>query len=163
MGRAIIDQDPGFAHVSASDLLKAAHAQTGEELRTAQKDQLVSNQGALTSALRAWPFPRETHHILLDAHSVIDNDKVLVEIPADAIASLLPNRLIFVFDEPATIVARRLSDARQRPARTAEELEVHQRRSLEVCEHFSELMALPLVAVQSGDTDAFRAALGLQN
>ena len=161
MGRAVIGQDPTVAHVSASDLLKVDHAQTGEELRTAQRELLVSNQSVLASTLMAWPFPSGTRHVLLDAHSVIDNDKVLVDIPIDAIASLSPNRLIFLFDEPANIVSRRLSDTRQRPSRTAEELDAHQKRSLEVCELYSERMAIPLIAVQSGDTNTFRTALGL--
>jgi adenylate kinase len=159
MGRQMIDQDEGIAHVSASDLLKAAHSQTGEQLRTAQHDQLVANQGILAEALENWAFPDTARHILLDAHSVIDNDRVLVDIPVAAIASLSPNRLIFLMDDPSVIVARRLSDDRQRPARTVAELNDHQERSLKVCRGYSESIGVPLLVVKSGDTSKFRAAM----
>lgn len=163
MGRSIIDREAGVAHLSASDLLKAAHSQTGEELRTADQDRLVANQVVLGDALDRWHFPVGTHHILLDAHSVVDNDRTLVDIPVDVIASLAPDRLIFIIDEPATIVARRASDERQRPARTAEELHAHQERSLAVCTDFSNALGVPLTVVRAGDLTEFRAALGLDS
>ncbi|WP_295174299.1 AAA family ATPase [uncultured Brevundimonas sp.] len=161
MGRRVIDQETGIYHVSASDLLKAAHSQTGEELRTAQQDRLVENQQVLASALSEWPFPAGTRHILLDAHSVIDNDKVLVDIPVDAIASLKPSRLIFLTDDPAAIATRRLSGDRPRPVRTTSELNEHQERSLTVCRGYSEEMGVSLVVVKSGDLAGFRAALAI--
>ncbi len=163
MGRRITDRDACIAHLSASDLLRAAHAQTGEELRTAQKDRLVANQEVLGEALNRWDFPMGTHHILLDAHSVVDNDRVLVEIPVQVIASLAPSRLVFITDEPAAIVARRASDKRQRPARTTEELHYHQERSLAVCIEFSEALSVPLSILKAGDLAGFRAALGLDS
>lgn len=162
MGRAVIERNAGVSHVSASDLLKAAHSQTGEELRTAKRDRLVANQGALADALRAWPFPVGTNHVLLDAHSVIDNDRVLVDIPISAIAPLSPNRLIFISDDPAAIAGRRRSDTRQRPIRTPEELDSHQNRSWAVCQGFSEAMRVPLLRIRSGDVLGFRVALGLE-
>jgi len=54
MGRKVIGLDAGIAHLSASDLLKAAHSQSGEELRTAQQDRLVANQLVLKDALSNW-------------------------------------------------------------------------------------------------------------
>ena len=163
MGRSIIDSDAGIEHLSASDLLKAAHSQTGEELRTAHEDRLVANQDVLGDALDKWHFPPGTHHILLDAHSVVDNDRTLVDIPVDVIVSLAPDRLIFIADEPAAIVARRASGERQRPARTKEELHTHQERSLAVCVGFSEALGVPLSIVKSGDMAGFRTALGLSS
>ncbi len=162
MGRKVIGLDAGIAHLSASDLLKAAHSQSGEELRTAQQDRLVANQLVLKDALSNWRFPPGTHHILLDAHSVIDNDRVLVDIPVDVIASLSPDRLIFIRENPEIIVERRLSDTRVRPLRTAEELGRHQERSFIVCQMFSKFLDVPLSVVQSGDLAEFRSVLGLK-
>lgn len=162
MGRRVRDLDPGIAHLSASDLLKAAHSQSGEELRTAQQDRLIANQLVLGDALTSWDFPLGTHHILLDAHSVVDNDRVLVDIPVEVIASLSPDRLIFIREEPEIIVERRLSDTRSRPSRTAKELQDHQERSLAVCNTFSHFLNIPLSVIKSGDLTEFRSVLGLE-
>lgn len=157
--RSFIQSHPAAHHLSASALLKEAHNQDGEELRTAEKGRLVSNQGVLRDQLDAEASRLGAKLVLLDAHSVVDNDNGLVEIPVDVISSLDPDLLLFLHAPVELISQRRKDDSRPRPHRSIEELERHQRSALTVCERYREQLGTPLIVLQSGDTDGFAAAI----
>jgi adenylate kinase len=111
---------PDTLFVSASSLLKAATAASGEALRTASAAQIRRNQARLAGALAAFRAGREALPVLIDAHGVIDNDSAFVRIPLSAIRSLSPDRLILLEAAPAMIAERRAADARSRPQRPIE-------------------------------------------
>lgn len=111
---------PNTLFVSASSLLKAATAASGEALRTASAAQIRRNQARLADALAAYRAGRETMPILIDAHGVIDNDSEFVRIPLSAIRSLAPDQLILLEAEPALVAERRAADTRSRPHRPIE-------------------------------------------
>jgi len=111
------DRHPDTLFVSASSLLTAATAQSGESLRTASPDEIRNNQAKLASALADFCAGREALPVLIDAHGVIDNDSEFVRIPVSAIESLSPHRLILLEAAPAVVAERRAADARPRPQR----------------------------------------------
>lgn len=111
---------PDTLFVSASSLLKAATAESGEALRTASPSEIRNNQARLAGALAAFRAGREALPILIDAHGVIDNDSEFVRIPLSAIRSLSPDRLILLEAPPALVAERRAADARPRPQRPIE-------------------------------------------
>lgn len=111
---------PDTLFVSASSLLKAETAESGEAMRTASPAKIRENQTRLAGALAAFRAGREALPILIDAHGVIDNDSELVRIPLSAIRSLSPDRLILLEAAPALVAERRAADARLRPQRSIE-------------------------------------------
>lgn len=111
---------PDTLFVSASSLLKAATAESGEALRTASAAVIKHNQMRLADALADYRAGREHLPILIDAHGVIDNDEEFVRIPLAAIQSLAPDILILLEAPPERVTAHRASDARPRPIRSPE-------------------------------------------
>lgn len=154
-----LDAHPEWMHFSASDLLKAAHSQSGEQLRTAASDTIKQNQLALGEELDRRRGLQPNRPILVDAHSVIDNDKTLTIIPAETIASLKPLGLIFLAAPVEVIVERRARGDRVRPARTVIELENHQAEALSATREYASALALPIFVLEAGDDAAFAAAL----
>lgn len=115
-----VARHPDTLFVSASSLLKAATAESGEALRTASPANIRNNQVLLAGALAAFRAGREALPILIDAHGVIDNDREFVRIPLSAVRSLSPDRLILLEAAPALVAERRVTAARLRPQRTIE-------------------------------------------
>lgn len=111
---------PKILSVSASSLLKAATAASGESLRTASAQVIRHNQSRLAKALSDYRAGREEFPILVDAHAVIDNDEEFVRVPLTAIQSIGPNLLILLEAPPDRISAHRTSDVRPRPLRSIE-------------------------------------------
>jgi adenylate kinase len=152
----------GFVHVQASELLKRAKEAAGggsvsaEDLR---QGAVLDNQSFLVSAFKAFSSA-ECKNIIFDGHTVIDGGASLIEVPIEVIASIDPAGVIFVWDEPATIARRRLADAkRQRPSRTAAELDEHQRRAETLSRAYAEKLSIPFARVRSGDEDQFATSI----
>ena len=151
LARAVCARNPMVLHLEASALLRAALDQTGEALRTAASNVMVDNQRRLAEAFAAVRATEPNRPVLFDGHSVIDNDAGLVDIPAEVIAPLKPDQIVFVADSGAVIAARRLADARNRPMRTADNLDRHQAHAQAIAQSYAAGLGVPFTLVGSGD------------
>jgi adenylate kinase len=136
------------------------HLHDPERLRTLPRDEIERSQHLLIQgfALRRQQYPQAL--VFLDAHSVIDTDDLLVDIPVKIAEALAPTGIVHISDEVERIQERRLADAaRARPARTLRQLEEYQRRSLAACERFATAVNVLLLDVRSGDTAALTEAI----
>ena len=57
-------------------------------------------------------------HLAMEAHSFIDNDQELADVPAEIIGSLKPFGIILISTTAKKIACQRKMDERKRPART---------------------------------------------
>jgi adenylate kinase len=114
--------NPEYLHLSASELLRGAAAADPASLRISPADQILENQKLLPSALRARREGQWHRPVLIDAHSVIDNDRELVRIPVEVIRSLDPDGLLLMEAAPEIIAARRSEPGSRRPARSIDQI-----------------------------------------
>lgn len=152
-----VARHPSVLHTSAGALLQAAKNIDSALLRTDVAGNIAQNQNLLGEALRRFRLGRETSDILIDAHSVIDNDHELVEVPVDAVRAMNPNGLVLLEAPPELVIERRRSDVRLRPSRTAEELQFQMGVARRVCESYAGELSLPLeigTAMNDGDLEA---------
>ena len=123
---------PELLHFQASTLLREALATSGENLRTAKPRKIAENQNALANALTDARRPHPKRPVLVDAHSVIDNDEALIPLPLESFAALQPSIIAFLKAAPADIQRQRLTDSRERPKRTIAQIAAYQEFALEV-------------------------------
>uniref|UniRef100_B0SXW9 Adenylate kinase-like protein n=1 Tax=Caulobacter sp. (strain K31) TaxID=366602 RepID=B0SXW9_CAUSK len=152
--RRILTRFPGILHFQASTLLKAVLSQSGEALRTASPAQIASNQRELAEALRRERAGDPCAPALLDAHSVIDNDATLVELPFEIFAPIRPVAIAFLRADPDIIRCRRQNDGRARPARTNDQLAAHQHQALEAARRHASALQIPFAVVDSDAPEA---------
>ncbi|KTW00509.1 ATP-binding protein [Sphingomonas sanguinis] len=148
---ALVELNPEVLHLQASALLRRASGLGNEALRTANRNQLVANQSALALATEQARSGQRERPVLIDAHSVIDNDIELVDVPFDAIQPLNIETYIFLRASPSSIIQRRSASTRSRPLRSAEELAKHQSRALAVCREYADSSGRPLVIINVPD------------
>ncbi|MGY4282030.1 adenylate kinase [Bradyrhizobium sp. LM2.7] len=125
-------------------------------LRTDVAGNILQNQNLLGEALKHFRLGRETSDVLIDAHSVIDNDHELIEVPIDAVRAMSPSGLVLLEAPPELVAERRRKDARLRPSRTAEELQFQTGVARRVCESYASELGLPLeigTAMHDGDLE----------
>jgi adenylate kinase/deoxycytidine triphosphate deaminase len=162
--RSLVAEMRGWVQVTAGELLQQATKVEGNSLRTADRSKILRNQqlfaGAFASAKRQYSGT----NLLVDAHSVINNDQEIVRVPVETVDSIGPELLVFVCDEPENIARRRLQDTdRDRPARSAQQIAEEQRIALENCEHFAAVLNVPLLSLKPGEIGKLRNTLeGLQ-
>lgn len=144
-------REPRLLHLQASSLLRAHLNRSAEALRTDAPGKVVDNQGSLASAFAAARLRRERDDVILDAHSVIDTEDGLVDVPVAAIAPLGLTALAFLRAPPDQILRRRAKDSRQRPARSEYQLAEYQERALHVCQGYARDLDLPLEVLSGAD------------
>lgn len=153
LGRSIVRARPQYLRLSAGGLLRRSFHTTGEKLRTAAGDDVRENQMELSRALveaRAGQWERP---VLLEAHSFIDNDRELVDVPVEIMASLELAGIILI-DVPAEqIAARRSADTRKRPQRSLAELKRQCARSKSLANGYASDLSIPLIAVNSSEKE----------
>jgi adenylate kinase len=145
-----------WMHIVASDVIRAATNEAKETLRTASQGKIEANQDLLVQGIDRIKETNIGGRIILDAHSVIDNDRAYVRIPLSVIADLRADSIICVLDEPENILKRRLADpARNRPRRSAFELAEYQHAALEAAQDFSTRLKIPMHSVNANDSNRF--------
>lgn len=150
------------AHVwRASDIIGIArHEPDPEKLRTLPLDEIRLNQELLVRGFEARRREFAESLVLLDAHSVLDTEAGLIDIPVEVVSAFIPSGIIHVSDQIEQIQARRLADsARARPQRSLIELREYQERSMAACERFKSALEIPLIYVRAGEAGAFVAAI----
>lgn len=153
LGRSIVRARPEYLRLSAGGLLRRSFHTTGEKLRTAEGDDVRENQTELAEALAEARAGQWERPILLEAHSFIDNDRELVDVPVEVMASLELAGIVLV-DVPAEqIAARRTTDKRKRPQRSLAELKRQCARSKSLANGYASDLDIPLIAVNSGEKE----------
>ncbi|MCW2339161.1 adenylate kinase [Sphingobium sp. B2D3A] len=159
LGRSIVRARPEYLRLSAGGLLRRSFHTTGEKLRTAEGGDVRENQTELVGALAEARVGQWERPVLLEAHSFIDNDRELVDVPVEVMASLELAGIILV-DVPAEQIAtRRNTDKRKRPQRSLAELKRQCVRSKSLANGYASDLGIPLVAVNSGEKERALAFL----
>jgi len=143
-------------HLQASSLIKAEQAFRAERQASSEELRLgpvIDNQKLLIDA-----FHREaaaaTAPIVFDAHSIIDGNDGILEIPSDVFASLGLDAICFLTADPKVIAERRHRDlSRMRPQRDAETLAQHQAIARRAAERIANDIRRPFVLIQDGGVE----------
>jgi adenylate kinase len=154
--RSYISRHHDVFHVSAGDLLKKVSGRTGEGLRLATSSDIQQNQNRLGPAFEDWRSDNGAANVLIDAHSIIDNNRELIQIPVEVIRSLNPSAMVLLEASPEVITKRRESDCRSRPTRSMGEIREQLLLSRELCLNYERELNVPLeigVALQDDDFD----------
>lgn len=161
MVSAFTRRHPWAHSVRASALLKEAAAVTDTEaLRTASASDIHANQNQLVSAFSDLRRLHPDRHIIFDGHSLIDNNDGLVIVPTAVFINLAPDLIVFLEDNPETILARRLADVgRMRPTRSAEEIAAHQQAAKEAAIRYGVALGVSCFVVRPGEDTAFEQSL----
>jgi adenylate kinase len=149
--RAIARAMPAVLRLTASALLRKELHTTGERLRTAEGDEVRNNQSLLIEALQGERQGRWDRPVLLEAHTFIDNDRELVEVPADVMRGLDVAGIVVLEAPPEEILRRRLKDKRKRPSRTASEIKDQQAYSSAIARKYATELKVPLTFVDPAD------------
>jgi adenylate kinase len=159
--RVFVEHHPEYLYFQASELLRDVTNATNEQLRTADASRIIHNQRLIGAALRTRRSGRERQPVIIDAHSVIDNDQGLIRIPIDAIKQLCPTGLIFLEADPDTLYARRSRASKPRPIRSVNELAQQQEVAKETVNSYARNLGVPMVI--SFVTDGFDLASSIQS
>lgn len=162
----VLQKIPDAVSLRASAIIGATRDNSDPEyLRALPTDELTRSQELLVRGFLERRCSLAGKRVLLDAHSVIDTGHptgqvILLEIPTDVIARLEPSGIIHVEDSVKRIAERRNLDAvRSRPARSFEQLDAYQVRSLTICKQYEGALGIPLMRVDSGDEEEFTRAI----
>jgi adenylate kinase len=139
-----IARHPNVLHTSAGALLQEAKGIDSDVLRTEAAQGILQNQTLLVAAVARYRLGREDADILIEAHSIIDNDHELIEVPVDIVRALRPDGLVLLEASPELVFERRQKDLRSRPARTVEELKSQMVVARKACEKYAAELKLPL-------------------
>jgi len=145
-----VNQQGGFTHLSASELIKEykkmqGSLPTSEQLRTGN---LQDNQ---TQLIKAFEFRSATvdGDIILDCHTLIDTPSGLQFIPAEVFAALGVTEMVFLSVGPEVLVARRNGDTtRQRPQRSTAELHDQQEAARIAALEISQEIDIPFSEIE---------------
>lgn len=151
LARRMSEFRPDLLCLSAGTLLKEALRVDPEKLRTANRDVILANQALLSEAVRRARSGRWQQTVLLEAHSVIDNDKDLIDVPVEIIQALEIAGIILIEEYAAHIRRRRKADLRTRPDRKLYELDEQQRQSSEVAVRYATILSVPILRLSSED------------
>lgn len=151
-----------FLHLQAGKLIK-------QEKEIAMRSEVSSEDlrlGCVTEnqSLLVDGFRRATEGVnglvVLDGHTVIDGSDGLVEVPSYVFASLKLQHLVFLQEEPRTILDRRAGDAvRRRPQRSVEELYSHQLAGLSAATKIALELNIPMTIITPSHSREFLVVL----
>ncbi|WP_068094076.1 AAA family ATPase [Novosphingobium rosa] len=145
---------PDILRLSAGGLLRKHLRTTSEKLRTADRRDVQENQFALAEALADERRGQEDRLVLLEAHSFIDNDQELVDVPVEIIGSLKPSGIILISTTAERLARQREMDERERPKRTVHELRRHLDHSRDLARRYSALLGIPMIQIEDGKCKA---------
>ncbi|WP_147020089.1 ATP-binding protein [Methylorubrum extorquens] len=147
----ISERRPDLLYLSAGNLLREALKVDPEQLRTSKRNVILANQLMLSEAVRRARSGRWQKTVLLEAHSIIDNDRELIEVPLNTISNLEVAGIVLVEDHASQIKRRRETDTRSRPHRGLRELKDQQQQSSDAATRYAIALNAPIQKVSSGD------------
>lgn len=142
---------PDLLCLSAGTLLIEALRADPEQLRTANREVILANQALLSEAVHRARSGRWQQTVLLEAHSVIDNDEDLIDVPVDVIQALEIAGIILIEEYVAYIRRRRKADLRTRPDRGLSKLDEQQRLSSNAALRYATALSVPIRRLSSED------------
>jgi adenylate kinase len=154
LARSIAIARPAILRLTASELLRSSLHTTGERLRTASSAQVRGNQTQLGPALAKARENNWCRPVLLEAHSFIDNDRELVDVPTSVMRELGACGFLILEAPPADIYRHREEDSRIRPTRDIDELDRQQRHGRQLARQYATELNVPLRFVGSDDKEA---------
>ncbi|VWX50863.1 AAA family ATPase [Novosphingobium sp. 9U] len=138
-----VARHPEWLYLRASALLSDATGESAEALRTSSEDAILRNQRLLGVALKRARAGREASPVLIDAHAVIDNDRDLVTVPVDAVASLYADGIVLLELSATMLAARRAGSDRLRPTRSAYSLDRESRLESAAVRSYATALGIP--------------------
>jgi len=154
-----------FQRVSGGELIqKGLQEAQRDQLREKSEDHIISNQNLLVDNFREYR-KKSTKNLLFDGHCIVSNDSKIVEIPAEIISRLNPDKLILIEDNPHEIVSRRELDVSRPNRQIQEHTEVArlQERQRLLCKAYSEKIDMDLIILESPSKASFLEACGINN
>jgi len=149
-----ISKNKNFIRLSGGSLIKSDLAeQERDKLRKQSTSKIILDQETLINTFLQ--KKRELHdcNIIFDGHCMIKDGEKIVEIPADVIKRLEPDKLIFIDTDPIIILERRNQDT-SRPDREKETLEqIKKTRDLQItlCQNYSKEIGVKLEVLSFPD------------
>lgn len=158
----LIHESDAYVHLSTGSLInKRLENLDRDQLRELEKDSILTNQYLMIEQ-----FKEELNtidrglSIMFDAHTIIDNDHELIEVPYEIFEQLSPVRIIFLSDEAEKILERRKSDnSRKRPIRSIPEIIEQQNRSIMLAQEHSSRLSIPFIEIKAGDIQSLSNAI----
>jgi adenylate kinase len=146
--------------LSASRLLVDLTSKGLDELRASDRPVIESNQDLLADAIHHYRVSNPEVDWLLDAHSIVDNERELVPVPLRVIARINPNGILFVFDDADQILRRRTEDPiRRRPLFDTSRIQREQSLALQICLRYADDLRLDLRQVRATNSSGFESAV----
>lgn len=157
--REFVSNHESCKELRASELLSKITRQAPEELRTADSDEVASNQKRLAKAVLEVRRLSPTNY-LLDGHCVIDNGAELVPVEIDIVMALKPTVIILIHDEPEAIINKIISDkSKRRSEQSPSRIRQVQDLSMHLCREYAEAIDIPFELVKAGDKQRFAAVV----
>jgi adenylate kinase len=155
-----VQRHKNWQALSASKLLAGLTHLDSEELRLSSRLLVESNQFSLADPILRQRTETPQVNWLLDAHSVIDNDRELIAVSPQVIARIAPDSLIFIQDDALQILRRRTADKeRHRPLPSIRRIEEEHAFALQTCLLYSKELKLELHQISANDAQGFVAAI----
>ena len=98
LAQKISERRPDLLCLSAGTLLREALEADPEQLRTSNRNVILINQLLLAETVRRARSGRWQQTVLLEAHSIIDNDQELIEVPLKIMLTLDIAGIVLVED-----------------------------------------------------------------
>ncbi len=159
----IMKGDSKYTHFSAGSLIRKRRENIShDELRLLDSSEILQNQHLLIDQLNIEKEGVDINaHILFDAHMIIDTDKELIEIPSEIFKKLNPSRIVFLYENPETILKRRSYDvSRKRPIKTLGEIQFQQERSRKLAKQYSNDLSVDFINHSSADNITLTEKIG---
>jgi adenylate kinase len=143
-----------FRHLQAGSLIKTARDSV--QIDTMARDELRhldidENQKLLVAAFRS-EITAGDKLTILDGHTLIEHEANVSLVSAHVFAAMGINAMIFLRDDPASILARRQSDAtRKRPILSLQELKQRQEMALEQGNAIAQSIEIPFWQMSPSD------------
>lgn len=141
-------------HFSASALLRLHRETAG----TRSADEVMQDQHLLVDLVRVVRAETRASLMLLDAHSLVVVAKREIVIPADVIAAMKPNGLIFFRAKGEVISERRISRGDTRNV-IPQEIEKSQTNALRAVESYAEQLPCRLLVIDANQGADFAEAI----
>lgn len=141
-------------HLSASEIIQSELFEiTGRKFTPAQlrERNIDANQAALIAGFQKMKL-RDSIPLVLDAHTVIDKEGLLVPLKPSVFATFGFDLLICLVAHPSEIIEQRARDkARNRPELTLENIEYHQDSSRRQAIEIGISLGVPMFVLTAGD------------
>jgi|GEM_PF-2535613 len=133
LSHMVIKRLPDFKAYSASQLIKRSDGEVRYDKLSSIN--IKSNQSKLIACANELKLEFPFSSFILELHNVIETDSGDIFIPEFVFESIHIDKAFFIFKNPIDIYRQRILDSKQRAAKSVEEINVLQNKSLMYFEH----------------------------